>query len=439
VKAKKDAVPYLTPAQVRTQATMLDGSASRARAALESTDSPETPDSAGTTGELWLYGVVGGWWRGFDAESVSNALRGLDVDTLYVRIHSPGGHAHDGVAIANLLRNHKSHVVVVVDGLAASAASVIAVAGDEVIMCPGAQMMLHDASCMSYGNEAQLRSDADWIGKQSQNYSGVYAFRAGGTPEQWRQVMLADDGRGTWYTADEAVSAKLADKVGTVVAVGSPPVAPEDDAAWDDELLARAAHDLELLEHYVHPAARAVWSGVQPPKPPNASAVGSIPTEGGTAMAFTPEQLTTMRSTLELPETADEAAVVAAVEAVVAENLEDRAPTAGVPDGHVVIPQAKLVDLEEGAKAGLAAKAELHEKKREDFLDANKGRYAPASRAAWAKEYDRDPVATAEHFKTAPVLVPTEEAGHAEDTDTETPVSLADIQNDPTYLSWKVS
>jgi ATP-dependent Clp protease protease subunit len=57
---------------------------------------------------------------------VANALRGLDVDTLYVRIHSPGGNASDGVAIGNLLRNHKANVVVVVDGLAASAASVIA-------------------------------------------------------------------------------------------------------------------------------------------------------------------------------------------------------------------------------------------------------------------------------------------------------------------------
>ena len=73
------------------------------------------------------YGVVGGYWWGFDAESVANALRGMDVDTLIVRVHSPGGAASEGIAIGNLLRNLEAHVVVVVDGMAASAASVIAI------------------------------------------------------------------------------------------------------------------------------------------------------------------------------------------------------------------------------------------------------------------------------------------------------------------------
>ncbi|NHA02027.1 hypothetical protein G5V59_26925 [Nocardioides sp. W3-2-3] len=70
-------------------------------------------------------------------------------------MHSPGGRASDGVAISNLLRNHRAKIVVVVDGLAASAASVIAIAGDEIVMCPGSQMMLHDASIGTWGNAAQ--------------------------------------------------------------------------------------------------------------------------------------------------------------------------------------------------------------------------------------------------------------------------------------------
>lgn len=416
-------VPFLTPRMVAARVSQLDGSPSRVpMAAIKATDpgAEGTPDS-GTTGELWLYGIVGGWWRGFDAESVSNALRGLAVDTLVVRIHSPGGNASDGVAIANLLRNHKAHVRVVVDGLAASAASIIAIAGDEIVMCPGSQMMLHDASTISWGNADALRSDADWIDKQSQNYAGVYAYRAGGNAQKWRQVMLADDGRGTWFTAEEAVTAKLADKVGTVVAVGSPPVAPEDDFA-DEDAVARAAHDLALLEHCVPAAARAAWTGQQPPKPPSASAVGSTPSQGmETAVAFSDEQLTTMRQKLGIAEDADEATILAALDEALDEQTESAATatTPKVPDGHVVVPQAQISDLQtqvatltQQAQAGAGAAEQLRLQAREAFLDENKTKFAPANREAWAKEFDRDPEGTRKHFESAPEIVPIAEIGH---------------------------
>ena len=315
----KHATKYRTPKQVRTDARLLAGEPSRvARAAVG--DEQQTGEPAQNVGELWLYGVVGGWWRGFDAESVAEALRKMDVDQLFVRIHSPGGLASDGIAIANLLRNHRATITVVVDGLAASAASVIAVAGDRVVMCPGSQMMLHDASTGMWGNERDLRRAADWIAGQSQNSPRLYAYPGGGTADQWREVMLANDGDGTWYTAEAAVAAGLADEVGTRVANGSPPTAPEDDDLEDEDTWASVAHDLQILDEWVHPAARAAWSGERraAPKPPNASAVGSTHTEGGSAVAFSNEQMTTLRSTLQLEETADEAAILAAVTAVVA-------------------------------------------------------------------------------------------------------------------------
>jgi ATP-dependent protease ClpP protease subunit len=86
--------------------------------------------------ELWLYGVVGGYWWGFDAEDVAYQLAGpRRRRDAHVRIHSPGGSVFEGIAIANLLRAHKAKVTVVVDGLAASAASIIAIAGDETSSC----------------------------------------------------------------------------------------------------------------------------------------------------------------------------------------------------------------------------------------------------------------------------------------------------------------
>lgn len=435
-------------AALKADARLLSGNPSRvARAAIGDDEAPG--GSVGTVGELWLYGVVGGWWRGFNAESVANALRELDVDTLYVRIHSPGGHASDGVAISNLLRNHRAKVVVVVDGLAASAASVIAIAGDEVVMCPGSQMMLHDASTWGYGNAAVLRRAADWIDGQSDNYAGVYALKAGGTGAQWREVMLANDGEGTWYTADGSVAAGLADEVGTRVATGSPPVAPDDeDDDWgDDDFLARVEHDLRLLEHEVHPAALAAWQGNAPkpakqpaPKPPSASAVGSTTPQGGTAVAFSDEQLTNMRASLELEETADEAAILAAVQAVVAENLEERPPAATAGSGDVVIPEVRLKDLESAAATGVAAANKLHAMERDAFLDAHKSKYPATSRADWSARFDKDPEGTRELLTAAAALVPTGEIGHESDgiNREDGTATLAEVRTDPAYTNWEI-
>lgn len=439
-----------TAAALRADARLLSGPAPVV-AAAEGDAQPAEPSNE--VGELWLYGVVGGWWRGFDAESVSRELRAMgDVDTLYVRLHSPGGLAGEGVAIANLLRNFDAHVVTVVDGVAASAASVIAVAGDEVVICPGAQLMLHDAATGMYvwGDAELLRSAgadlerlASWIDAQSQNYAGIYAYKAGGTAEQWRTVMTANGLMGTWYSGEAAVAAKLADRVGTVTAVGSPPVAPDDDVDWDDdELLARVEHDLVLLEREVPAAARAAWSG-EHPKPPSASAVGSTPTEGGTAVAFSDEQITNLRATLGLAETADEAAIVAAVSAVVEENVEERSTNqpaaAAVPAGHTVVPEVRLTDLETSAQAGVQAMKKLHEMERDAFLDAHKAKYSATSRAKWAERYDANPEATRELLSSAADLVPTGEHGHGDAPEGgDAPTTLAQVRENPTYKNWEI-
>ncbi len=129
---------------------------------------------------------------------------------LECHVNSGGGEVHDGIAIGNALRSHKGPVTVVVDGIAASIASVIVQAGQERVMQPGSMMMLHEASTMAWGDEAEMAKTAEVLGKNSDNIASIYAERAGGTPEQWREVMKAE----TWYTADEAVAAGLADRVG---------------------------------------------------------------------------------------------------------------------------------------------------------------------------------------------------------------------------------
>lgn len=185
-----------------------------------------TLDEAGSpTAAVHIYGDIGSW--GITAASFVEELKAVDAAEIHLYINSPGGEVFDGLAIHNALRSHRARVMVQVDSLAASIASVIAMAGDRIVMSPHSQLMIHDASGVSCGNPEELREYADFLDRQSDNIAAVYAERAGGTVKQWRGRMRAE----TWYFADEAVEAGLADEV------AKPERMPEDDRAvaaeWD--------------------------------------------------------------------------------------------------------------------------------------------------------------------------------------------------------------
>jgi ATP-dependent protease ClpP protease subunit len=181
---------------------------------------------------IYIYEEIGYW--GTSANEFVQQLNALNVDQLDVHINSPGGEVDDGLAIFNALRQHRAHVTVYIDGLAASAASFIACAGDEVLISEFAQVMIHDAMGIEFGNAAELRAFADLLDRYSDNIAGIYAQQAGGTSAQWREPMRAE----TWYTGTEAVAAGLADRVYDLV------VAEDDDsgqmvaARWDMSLYA---------------------------------------------------------------------------------------------------------------------------------------------------------------------------------------------------------
>lgn len=189
-----------------------------------------------TTTEIRLYDEVGLW--GQSADAFAAMLDGISTPNITLRLNSPGGDVWDGVAIANQLHDHPASVTVLVDGLAASIASVIAMAGDRVVMGRKARMMIHDASGACVGPEAAMRASADLLGAVSEDIASVYAERAGGDPADWRSRMLAE----TWYTADQAVEAGLADETASDP---PPPVEPE---AAVRQLLAGAAPDGAFLE-----------------------------------------------------------------------------------------------------------------------------------------------------------------------------------------------
>lgn len=148
---------------------------------------------------------------GISAQGLINELNEISASTINVRINSPGGAVFEAIAIYNALMSHSATINVYVDSLAASAASVIAMAGDKITMMVGSQMMIHDASGIEMGNAAELRAYADFLDKQSDNIASIYAEKAGGDPKDFRNLMLAE----TWLYAEEAVELGLADTVYT--------------------------------------------------------------------------------------------------------------------------------------------------------------------------------------------------------------------------------
>ncbi|MCF3101432.1 Clp protease ClpP [Streptomyces roseoverticillatus] len=157
--------------------------------------------------EIAIYDEIGYW--GVTASDFIAELKTVNSSEITLRLNSPGGEVFDGIAIMNALRSHSARVTTHVDGIAASIASVIAMAGDRIVMQPHSQMMIHDGSGLCIGNAADMREMADLLDKQSDNIAAIYAERAGGTVKQWRTKMLAE----TWYSAQEAVEAGLADEV----------------------------------------------------------------------------------------------------------------------------------------------------------------------------------------------------------------------------------
>lgn len=179
--------------------------------------------------EIFVYDDIGDdWWGdGISARSISQLLKqhsGLELITL--RVNSLGGSAFDGDAIYNQLRRHKARVEVDVDGVAASAASVVVMAGDEIRMAENAMLMIHEAWGTTRGPASDHRTTADLLEKVNMGAAKVYARRSGKTEDEMLEKMAAE----TWFTAAEAVEIGLADKVTE---------AKQIESKWDPKMLAR--------------------------------------------------------------------------------------------------------------------------------------------------------------------------------------------------------
>ncbi|OXS66085.1 phage tail protein [Lysinibacillus sp. KCTC 33748] len=169
-------------------------------------------DDEGIT-ELTIYGDIGeSWyWDSTSAVDVDNALKNAGNNDIVVHLNSPGGSAFDGIAIYNRLKNHEGKVTIHVDGWACSAASVIAMAGDEVIMGAGAMLMIHEASNIVWGSKNDFRKQADLLEKLEDGIIDIYMQKANISREEIRQKV--DDE--TWFSANDALEIGFATSTAT--------------------------------------------------------------------------------------------------------------------------------------------------------------------------------------------------------------------------------
>lgn len=162
--------------------------------------------------EILIYDVIGSSWfeETVTAKQFVKDLKDIGPKrNLNVRINSPGGSVWDGTAIYNALKSHKGNVTVNIEGIAASMASVIAMAGDTVNMAETAMMMIHNPAGLVMGESKDMRKAADLLDKSKEQLVKAYTQKSGKSAEEIAHLMDEE----TWFTADEAFEAGLVDAV----------------------------------------------------------------------------------------------------------------------------------------------------------------------------------------------------------------------------------
>jgi ATP-dependent Clp endopeptidase proteolytic subunit ClpP len=166
-------------------------------------------NKTGTDGpaQIRIYEEIG--YFGITEEDFARELAEVTAAEIMVQISSPGGDVFAGIAIYNALRAHPARVTTRVDSMAASAASIVVQAGDHRVMLTASQQMIHNAWGLAIGDAEDMREMADVLDMQTSVLAGIYAERSDKPVDHWLELMNA----GSWFTAEEAVEAGLADEV----------------------------------------------------------------------------------------------------------------------------------------------------------------------------------------------------------------------------------
>lgn len=381
--------------------------------------------------ELLIYDEIDSWY-GISAEQFARDLKTIDNDAITVRINSPGGAVFDGIAILNALRDHPAKVTVVVDSLAASIASVIAMAGDEIVMNRNSQMMVHNAWAVCVGDARDMEKSAARLAQHNSNIAQIYAERAGGTVEDWLAVMAEE----TWLLADEAVAAGLADRVVEL---------PEPDSK---SAAARASvFDLSAFRYPGRQCAPA-------PRMPLAHNKTPLPEKGEVNRGKEPIVATLNEGLAKLlgidADADDETILTAAAEALeerADDSDENRTAAPTLEQATALVAKAGLTVVEKAqyeatvaaAQAGAEARAQQLREGDERVVDQaiREGKVAPARRDHHLQALAADREGHAAVLAAlAPGLIPLAEAGHSKQpADGPVPDDLGWFDSAPTAPS----
>jgi ATP-dependent Clp endopeptidase proteolytic subunit ClpP len=305
--------------------------------------------------EILIYDEIGAF--GVPAKAFLDELRALGpVAELTVRINSPGGSVFDGVAIYNALKRHDAAITVWIDGIAASIASMIAMAGDEVVMPENAMLVLHDPSGLVAGSASDMRAMAEALDRMKAGMVTAYRDKSGRDDAEIEALMAAE----TWLSAQEALEFGLADRI--------------------EQPVRMAAHfDLSRFRNAPPQLAASLTSSTpqedemsdsQKTRPRKPDAVEAT-TAGAVATEASPEQIGSAED-----DRPAEAAEPASTHAAAADSPQARAGTPGAAaaahqqtaptaPATAAQPIAQVIDLEavraDERKATLAYVAEVHE------------------------------------------------------------------------------
>lgn len=371
---------------------------------------PDPKSSEVGTVSLRLYDPIdswGGYW-GISAKEFVSALDELPSDTSEIRllINSPGGEVWEGLAILNALRAHPAKVVAVVEGIAASSASFIAAGVDELHVMQNAEVFVHKAWGMCVGNGDDMAKMARDLEHEDRNIASVYAAKAGGTVEDWLQAM-ADE---TWYSAEEAVTAGLADRV---LEIGG----DRDDAAK-----AKNRFDLSIFNR----AGRSDRGSTGAARTQNSSAAEAEADKKEEPMGTLNE---TLAERLGIAADADDDTIVAALDEALAERAADAPPAPTEPSldcavavvkkaGLAVNEASVIEELRTKAERGDQARAQQIREANEAVVDSaiRDGKVPPARRDHWVGAMSADPEGTKAVLDSMEKgLIPYAEAGHSAD------------------------
>lgn len=197
--------------------------------------------------EILIYDAIGPDWAGMVSDrAVINALDQLKgAKKIHVRLNSPGGDAFMGVSVMNAFRRHEAKIIVHVDALAASAASIIAMGADRIVMHEGSMLMIHRAWTIALGNSEDMAKVAETLGKVDQNMVDIYHRRSGLDKAKVKQLVDAE----TWMSAQEAVDMGFADEA-DLIATGATAKAPSGWFSRAPETLSRYSQDAKTKANF---------------------------------------------------------------------------------------------------------------------------------------------------------------------------------------------